>query len=150
MVSSILQCNDSRPCQISTHRVFDHTFILLPIYSCMHQSVLFFRHTDTPSAWVSLLQVLHDICCYAAGAVPAGDGTANTADGLGSQLIVRLHGFTVHNKTAGSFGALSTTVQLKGFNLDVIPAPIQGLQGTRCLHMWCTPRQTLNTSGMLA
>lgn len=73
----------------------------------------------------------------------AGDGTANKADGLGSQLAVRLHGLTVYNRTAGSYGALSTTVQLKGFNLDVIPAPVRGLQGMRrphtehaCPHTW--------------
>ena len=78
-------------------------------------------------------EVLCHSWCSAAGAGPAGDGSANKVDGLGSNLVVRLHGLTVHNRTAGSYGALSTTVQLKGFNLDVIPAPVQGLQGMRWL-----------------
>ncbi|KAL0042783.1 hypothetical protein WJX79_011021 [Trebouxia sp. C0005] len=55
---------------------------------------------------------------------------ASESDALGSSMVLRLHGFSVHNRTAGSYGALSTTVQLKGFNLDVIPAPVRGLQGT--------------------
>lgn len=82
--------------------------------------------------------------------MPAVDGTANKIDGLGSHLVVRLHGLTVHNRTAGSYGALSTTVQLKGFNLDVIPAPVQGLQGMRWLLMSCTLRQTMQAICMHA
>ena len=57
------------------------------------------------------------------------DATASESDAIGSSMVLRLHGFSVHNRTAGSYGALSTTVQLKGFNLDVIPAPVRGLQG---------------------
>ncbi len=61
------------------------------------------------------------------------DAAASESDALGSSMVLRLHGFSVHNRTAGSYGALSTTVQLKGFNLDVIPAPVRGLQGK--LHL---------------
>ncbi len=57
------------------------------------------------------------------------DVAASESDALGSSMVLRLHGFSVHNRTAGNYGALSTTVQLKGFNLDVIPAPVRGLQG---------------------
>ncbi len=44
-------------------------------------------------------------------------------------MVLRLHGFSVQNRTAGSYGALSTTVQIKGFNLDVIPVAVRGFRG---------------------
>ena len=79
----------------------------------------------------------------AAGLTTAAHGIGSEADGLGSSLALRLHGFTVHNRTAGSYGALSTTVQLKGFNMDVIPAPSGQLRGKDCIFTssgmleWC-------------
>ena len=44
-------------------------------------------------------------------------------------MVLRLHGLSMHNRAAGSYGALSMTLQLKGFNLDVVRAPVRGVQG---------------------
>lgn len=67
--------------------------------------------------------------CGSAVGAETYDPALCDSDALGSCLVLRLHGFSVHNRTAGSYGALSTTAQLKGFNLDVIPAPVRGVQG---------------------
>ena len=85
---------------------------------------------------------------YVTGTSKAADAAGPEADGVGSSLALRLHGLTVHNRAAGSYGALSTTVQLKGFNLDVVPAPVRGLQGK--LQLYHAPEPCMPSQGLMA
>ena len=48
-------------------------------------------------------------------------------------MALQLRSLSVHNQSAGAYGALATTVQLKGLNLDVAPAASKGSQGSRNL-----------------
>ena len=57
------------------------------------------------------------------------DAAGGETDAIGSSMVLRLHAFSLHNRAGGSYGALTTTVQLKGFNVDVRPAPVRGSQG---------------------
>ena len=83
----------------------------------------------TQSVFVSLVR----------GEVPrtvwSGDGDTSESSGLGSSVALQLRSLSVQNQNAGAYGALATTVQLKGFNLSVTPAVGYGSQGTHQLHI---------------
>ena len=51
------------------------------------------------------------------------------ASPLGSSVALQLRSLSINTQSAGSYGTLATTVQLKGFNLDVIPAATLGSSG---------------------
>ena len=73
-------------------------------------------------------------CSMFAGSSVAAADTVRS-DGLGSSMVLRLHGLSLHNRAAGSYGALSMTMQLKGLNLDVIHAPVRDGKG-KTLNLW--------------
>lgn len=62
----------------------------------------------------------------------AGHADMNEGSGLGSSLALHLRGLSVSTQKAGAYGTLATTVQLKGLNLDVMPASTQSQPGQSC------------------
>lgn len=64
----------------------------------------------------------------------SGDRDTSESNELGSSVALQLRSLSVHNQSAGAYGALATTVQLKGFNVSVTPAVSHGSQGTRKLE----------------